>query len=205
MLFLYKYIDITEYDLLVQEIINIIDIDTMTKTNLTFFQLKCHEWLPKFTRLHDFVKSQNLNVIKTVIVRAQPGFHKDNIHIDNCNAKTFDELKYNYVHDSLESTRDVLGLQIGLTNIENTYTGLFRYVSGEIKKQDSIFSTNFPIKQNYPNMKFEKCLMEEIGRYTATRPVIFNATVPHTVVNNTDQPRLLLTLRFDPDPWHLTE
>ena len=204
MLFLYKYLDISDYDLMVNEIKNYLNLDYLRNVDMVFIQYNPEEILSNCKLLAYYAKENNLNVIKTVIVRAMPRFHKMNIHVDNCNAKTFEQLKVSYIHDFSIQTRDYLGLQIGLENVEDTKTSFFEYVSGDILKTNYIRSTN-RATENYPAMRFEHCEMREIGHYIATRPVLFNATVPHTVVNNTDRVRLLLSLRFNPDPWHLTE
>lgn len=205
MLFTFKYIDIPNYQDLLDEVRSNLDMAYLREVNFSFIQINSKELIPKCKLLNDFLVQNNLNAIKTVVVRGIPQWHKWNIHVDNCNAKTHEQFKLNYIHDFTSPTRDLLGLQLGLENVEETYTAMYKYISGEIIKTNDLKGTNKPADSGYPAWRFEKCQMEEIDRYVATRPVIFNATVPHSVVNNTSKPRLLLSVRFNPDPWHLTK
>lgn len=202
MLFIYRYLNISNYQSLVEEIKSNIDLHKIRVEGKTFTQLSISELRKNCKHLREYLDQNNLNVIKAIIIKSMPGDGKDKIHIDNCDSRTHQDLKLNYVY-KCENTRDILGLQIGLENILNTYTGFFKYVSGEIIELNHI-NTNNPSIKNFPSLNFKNAEMIEIDRYTADRPVLFNATVPHTVFNPTDKPRLLLSLRFDPDPWHMT-
>ena len=201
-LFVFKYLEIENYSDLVNELKSQIDLEGIKQSKYKFTLLDVPKILSKCKLLSNYLNNQGLHPVKIAVLKFLPWDSGIcHIHVDNCNAKTHDELKMNYVNNN-QITRDLLALQIGLENVENSYTVLYKYLEGEIIQQN-VINSNRPLI-NFPSLNFKNAKMQEIDRYVADRPVLFNVTVPHTVINPTDFIRLLLTIRFDPDPWHLT-
>ena len=88
-----------------------------------------------------------------------------------------------------------LALNFSIKNTENTYTGFYKVVSGEV------------IRKTLPNGvewdNFEKAELEEIARIDLSKPTIINTKIPHAVHNPTPNPRISVSFRFVQDPYHL--
>ena len=88
-----------------------------------------------------------------------------------------------------------LGINIGLQT-KDTYTCLYDLKKGKPKLKKGGISTYY---------SYTDCVCEEHTRFDLTpHPIIFNAFLPHNVINPTDVWRVAITIRFEKDPWHLT-
>lgn len=88
-----------------------------------------------------------------------------------------------------------LALNIPLDNCEYSLTSMWNTPaeSSEIR-----YTTN-----NAPYHYYDPKLCKKITEFRLTAPVLFDTSVPHSVDNSSDQWRRAISLRFEPDPWHL--
>jgi hypothetical protein len=85
-----------------------------------------------------------------------------------------------------------LALNFPVYNCDKVYTGFYK--SKEMLEDLEIVKTPAALLDIYPTH-----LMEEFDRYYLTQPAIINTSVPHTVVNLTDDIRLAVSVRWETD------
>ena len=52
-------------------------------------------------------------------------------------------------------------------------------------------------KNEYEYFKYKEKDVEEVARFYLTQAVLFNTQMPHTAINPTKEPRIMLTIRFN--------
>ena len=91
-----------------------------------------------------------------------------------------------------------LAINFPVLNCTNCWTSLYRMTGGErINKV-------LPNRLTYVNFSND-ATFGEISKFLLTKPTIFNTKQPHAVINPTDTIRIAASLRFERDPWELTE
>lgn len=88
-----------------------------------------------------------------------------------------------------------LALNIPLENCEYSITSMWDTTDQitEIK-----YTTN-----NSPYHYYDPNLCKKITEFCLVSPVLFDTSIPHSVDNRSDHWRRAISLRFEPDPWHL--
>jgi len=89
-----------------------------------------------------------------------------------------------------------LAININLENCENTKTKMFK-IEGQGRE------TRLPDGSLFTTYDKDRCVCTEVVEYTLKTPIILNTSQPHQVVNNSNQRRLSLSLRFNEDIKHL--
>ena len=116
-------------------------------------------------------------VFKTVIINAMPNsigkIHKDYRPHDN----------------------NVLAINIPLLNHDNAVTQFWNTT----EDPDLVQYTS----SGSPFIGFSHRTCTLVDKFILTRPVVFRTDIPHSVDNNSDKPRLAISLRLVNDPWHL--
>lgn len=135
----------------------------------------------------DYFKSINQldNLYKACIVVVHPKTTGKDAHVDN------------NIEPPAEGgvTKGCISLNFDIQNGVDTSVIFYKYISGD-KKIVSLFD---PTQGSY--IYYSGCEMEEIGRYSLSSPMIMNNTVPHAILNDTDETRISLSFRFIVDPW----
>ena len=89
-----------------------------------------------------------------------------------------------------------LALNIGIQTV-NTYTQMYDLIEGKPHL--------FTMPTGNTLILYDKCKLNEHVRYDLIdNPVIFNTKQLHQVINPSNEWRLAISLRFEQDPWHLT-
>jgi hypothetical protein len=100
------------------------------------------------------------------------------------------------IHTDFRPEGYSLALNIPLENCENSITTMW----GAPKEVVEIrYTTN-----NSPYHYYDPNLCKKITEFSLTKPVLFDTSVPHAVDNYSNKWRRAISLRFEPDPWHLT-
>jgi len=88
-----------------------------------------------------------------------------------------------------------LAIQIPLTNCEESITSFWETSSPR------------PVRSLTPNGHsyefYDRTTCTKISEFKLTRPVLFDTSILHDVVNPTNKIRQAISLRFVTDPWHL--
>lgn len=88
-----------------------------------------------------------------------------------------------------------LALNIPLENCEHSITSMWD-TSDQITELR--YTTN-----NSPYHYYNPDLCKKITEFKLTRPILFDTSIPHAVDNYSNKWRRAISLRFEPDPWHL--
>lgn len=88
-----------------------------------------------------------------------------------------------------------LALNIPLENCEHSITSMWD--ASEQETEIRYTTNNSPYHYYDP----EKC--KKITEFCLTQPVLFDTSLPHSVDNSSNCWRRAISLRFEPDPWHL--
>lgn len=94
-------------------------------------------------------------------------------------------------------TSGCLSLNFGIANCIETSVVFYKYISGPKK----YVPLPDPVEGSY--IFYAESELEEIDRYILDKPVIMNNTVPHGILNDTNEPRISISFRFLNDPWNL--
>jgi hypothetical protein len=155
---------------------------------LGFTKLPIDDLLNTSKTLTDWFNSLNCIPTSSYMINTPIGSSKENAHVDNW--------VENPVWNKSTVSKYVLAVNIPIKNTEGTYTNFYEYVDGPVKNME--FG-----RHNITYRFYGKANLKEIDRYSLSKPVILNTTVPHSVINNTNKDRFALTFRFEKDPWHL--
>ena len=122
-----------------------------------------------------------LELQQTVLIQVGPmsGLNDEGIHID--------------VHH-LAYTADRLAINIPFENCEGSITKFW-------KNKNPVVIKKTPNGYPYADLKKEEC--DQIDEFKLSRPVLFNASIPHSVTNPQTVCRRAISLRFAVEPWHL--
>ena len=99
------------------------------------------------------------------------------------------------IHTDFRPEGYSLALNIPLENCDNSITSLWNAPSEVVEIR---YTTN-----QSPYHYYDPNLCKKITEFSLTKPVLFDTSVPHSVDNFSDQWRRAISLRFEPDPWHL--
>jgi hypothetical protein len=100
------------------------------------------------------------------------------------------------IHTDFRPEGYSLALNIPLENCENSITTMWDAAAEVVEIQ---YTTN-----NSPYHYYNPNLCKKITEFSLTKPVLFDTSVPHAVDNYSNNWRKAISLRFEPDPWHLT-
>jgi|LauGreDrversion4_2_1035121.scaffolds.fasta_scaffold36689_5 hypothetical protein len=100
------------------------------------------------------------------------------------------------IHTDFRPEGYSLALNIPLENCENSITTMWDAAAEVVEIR---YTTN-----NSPYHYYNPNLCKKITEFSLTKPVLFDTSVPHAVDNYSDKWRKAISLRFEPDPWHLT-
>ena len=181
----YKYLD-ANIEQIQSEINNYI-ID-YSGYQIGFTKLSIAELFQAVPALADWFKLLKCNPTSVYIIKTPPGSGKENAHVDNWVEKPITE--------KTVDSKYALAINFPIKNTEATHTEFYEYIDGPVK---NIEFGSFNIVYQY----YGKANLKEIDRYSLTKPVILNTSIPHSVINSTVEDRFALTFRFDIDPWEL--
>ena len=116
-------------------------------------------------------------VYKTVLIMAAPNL-VGNLHIDY------------RPHDN-----NTLAINIPLINCKNAITEFW-------KSPESSSVEYTPSGVPYLSCG-DRSTCTKIDEYRLVQPVLFNTSIPHSVNNYSDKPRIAISLRLETDPWDL--
>jgi hypothetical protein len=87
--------------------------------------------------------------------------------------------------------KTIYSLNLPLYNCDKSYNILYKLKENakSIKKSDK--------NDDYEYLKYKERDLEEVVRFYLTQAVIFNTQMPHTAINPTNEPRIMLTMRFN--------
>ena len=183
----FKYLNIPNIDIINKELFEF--ASTRANNKITGFHVLS---IPEFNLgcpvLSEWFANEKLNFSSCNLILTPPGHNEKNSHVDRHVDTLFD------TSSQLLST-GILGINFGVFNIQDTFTAFYDYIDGEILE----LTTNDKIPYRF----YGKANLQEIDRYTLTRPVILNTSIPHSVHNPTNEIRIALSFRFANDPWHL--
>jgi hypothetical protein len=100
------------------------------------------------------------------------------------------------IHTDFRPEGYSLALNIPLDNCENSTTTMWE-ASADV--MEIRYTTN-----KSPYHYYDPNLCKKITEFSLTIPVLFDTSIPHAVDNYSDKWRRAISLRFEPDPWHLT-
>jgi hypothetical protein len=100
------------------------------------------------------------------------------------------------IHTDFRPEGYSLALNIPLENCKNSITTMWDAAAEVVEIR---YTTN-----NSPYHYYNPNLCKKITEFSLTKPVLFDTSVPHAVDNYSDNWRRAISLRFEPDPWHLT-
>ena len=118
----------------------------------------------------------NLKISRAVLIQVEPNA-KGRIHTD-------------YRPEGFS-----LALNIPLENCENSVTSMW-------DTTDQITEIRYTTN-NSPYHYYDPVLCKKITEFQLTSPILFDTSIPHSVDNLSDKWRRAISLRFEPDPWHL--
>jgi hypothetical protein len=115
--------------------------------------------------------------------------------------------KYYFDDPNTKITKNVIGLNFVISESNDSELAFYSRLNNNYEKQflkilDNVDGLNR--ENNFITYyRFEDLV--EIARIKADRPFLLNSTVPHCVIHHSNAPRVTISLRFNPDPWHLVK
>jgi hypothetical protein len=189
--FLWKRLSIPNIDVMHDEMIRHVEkpstqANMFSKTGMTFNYTDETALLKDCPTLLAWLQQNDLKLTATALVDVPKFRIRRPVHVDN----TWRKFPNNFA------------LNFPLTNCvsPDVWTAMFRVQKGP-------GTMSFPITTESDRLgvwNSEDCVEITRFQYIDKQPVLFNAKVPHGVVNGTDQARCALSLRFVKDPIHLT-
>jgi hypothetical protein len=134
------------------------------------------------------------------VLEALPSFKKW------CTANKINPIKVAYISTPpntrqsphLDDGDEILAINFPVTNTDQVTT--------EMWDEEGLTSIKLMTKGTYiPYYRYLVSGVDPQANYVLDKPVILNVKKVHSVVNNTDKPRVSLSFRFYNDPWHLIE
>lgn len=122
-----------------------------------------------------------------------------------CSANKINPIKVAYISTPANTRQsphmddgdELLAVNFPVSNTENVHT--------EMWDEDGLASVRLLTKGTMiPYYRYLVSGVPVKAQYVLDKPVILNIKKVHSVVNNTDKPRVSLSFRFYNDPWHLT-
>jgi hypothetical protein len=87
--------------------------------------------------------------------------------------------------------KTIYSLNIPLYNCDKSYNILYKL------KENAQPEKRTDGKNEYEYFKYKEKDVEEVARFYLTQAVLFNTQMPHTAINPTKEPRIMLTIRFN--------
>jgi hypothetical protein len=87
--------------------------------------------------------------------------------------------------------KTIYSLNIPLYNCDKSYNILYKL------KENAQPEKRTDGKNEYEYFKYKEKDVEEVARFYLTQAVLFNTQMPHTAINPTNEPRIMLTMRFN--------
>jgi hypothetical protein len=169
----YKFIDLPNLDLIAQRILKYVPEDYKKKNNLYSLPIEIFTACTPLVEAVETIKPwSDLDYIAMIV--ALPNI-KMPIHTDT---GSLVENKYS--------------LNIPIYNCEKPYTAFFR-VKDHISGVEQTHATMATQNNNYIN--YNETDVVEIGRMHLYKAAFFNTQVPHTVINTTDDLRIMISVR----------
>lgn len=184
-MFTYQYLDIDYqiYETILHEIVSY--IDHLNPKPITVQHIDIKQTVLKCPTLFRYTQSLRCGIINDIVI----------IHSGRTHEKIVPHIDYSNLDGSLVD-RSYLAINFPIKNCHNSLTKFYEPV-GELSK---------PIRHVENGVHYlvhPKQEWTEIDSYTLDRPVLLNTNVHHAVINNTDDVRISLSVRFRNDPWHL--
>jgi len=87
--------------------------------------------------------------------------------------------------------KTIYSLNLPLYNCDKSYNILYKL------KENANFKKKSDENNDYEYFKYKEKDVEEVARFYLTQAVLFNTQMPHTAINPTNEPRIMLTMRFN--------
>ena len=87
--------------------------------------------------------------------------------------------------------KTIYSLNLPLYNCDKSYNILYKL------KENANFKKKSDENNDYEYLKYKERDLEEVARFYLTQAVLFNTQMPHTAINPTNEPRIMLTMRFN--------
>lgn len=87
--------------------------------------------------------------------------------------------------------KTIYSLNLPLYNCDKSYNILYKL------KENANFKKKSDENNDYEYIKYKERDLEEVVRFYLTQAVLFNTQMPHTAINPTNEPRIMLTIRFN--------
>jgi hypothetical protein len=176
--FYWKHIDIDDYDNVIDEIRCCISDELKSTQYRNGFDIyknkgKFQEQCGLFM---NWMSKHSLKIRKIAVIKFPPN-RIQNIH-----------------RDSLEDLTNTYGLNLNLYNCENSYTRMFE----QINKNYVPVTLHTPGGLPFIYYPESQCL--EVTRYNLSKPVLLDLNKLHSVVNNTNDVRISISIRFTTQP-----
>jgi len=155
-----------------------VELDPIEIDKLKNAYLKLQPIHPHFFNTIDIgIKEfMGMELVRTAIINAQP-------------------MSIGQIHKDCRPINNILAINIPLINCYDAKT----YFWNTFEDVNKILYTSSGV----PFIEFSRSSCTKIDEFTLTRPVIFRTDIPHSVDNNSTNPRIAISLRFKEDPWHL--
>ena len=137
--------------------------------------INCHEVLQALPTFKKWCSANQINPIKVAYISTAPD-SRQSPHMDDGS--------------------EILAVNFPVANTEGVETEMW---DEEGLKSVRLFTKG----TNIPYYRYLVSGVPVKAKYVLDRPVILNIKKVHSVVNNTDKPRVSLSFRFYNDPWHL--
>jgi hypothetical protein len=166
----YKLIDLPNVEKIADILCKHLSDEYKTRT---MFQSQPMELFEKFDTLFESIET------------VKPRKEIVNIAIVTCRARSWSP-----IHTDITIDGHLSAINFPIYNCKETYTGFYKILNNA-KPRES--------KQEHgdPYLDYDPKDLEEIDRLYLHKAAIFNTQVPHGIVNNTDDGRIILSVRFN--------
>jgi hypothetical protein len=176
--FYWKHIDIDDYDNAINEIRYCITDEL--KSTLHPYGFSIYNNKSKFQEqcglFMNWMSKHSLKIRTIAVIKFQPN-KIQNIH-----------------RDSLGDLTNTYGLNLNLYNCENSYTRMFELIN------KNYVPITLRTPGGLPFIYYPNSVCREVTRYNLSKPVLLNLNKLHSVVNNTNDTRISISIRFTTQP-----
>jgi hypothetical protein len=169
----YQYVDLLNIDKIAEEILKKLPPEHRKKNMFKGYPTEFFDMKPLRDAINKITSWDNIHDIALVSTKPHSFLP---IHID--------------YHDLLKET--VYALNIPIYNCDNTHVIFYRVINENILAKHKT--------QEHGNAdeycEYTDSDVEEIEKFYLKTAALFNTQVPHKAVNNTNEPRIVLTIRF---------
>jgi len=180
---------------------------------------------------YQYIDIPNLNEISKQVLNKIPEFHKNNSSFKSCDKDFFKDIKIlkDFIEtlmpwDEIKNAAIVCtggksrlpihvdrhpdeghkyALNIPVYNCINTYTIFYKMKDGNKfnPSADGYYKKNKNRENQHSYFVCNESDVEEIDRLYLNKAAFFNIQVPHSAVNDTDEPRIVLSIRSIHNTW----